>query len=450
MTCFTLSVLLFEFFNISSYIIASTKARYQQHCQQIFELQNKVLSSNEVLSSDSEWETDSEISDEEFDAVASRLEKMICEGTTLEEIEHQEEEKIRLDMKQSMLNKSNKSNRNVPKEEIRDLNYYKNKILKIERTFESDDGTEYVRYETVTNPVVMKAYDRIRSTKSSEFIKTIGSKTKKLKYERSERKNSLGSNEMKTFNGCKNDPKKNERVTSTRRKPGNNSILGDLSDDSCPTTTFTSTASKTASSKSSENEERQVHLNGIKLKFSKQVVEDAQKEADLEEDSEEDFEGMGKPDFKNVDYFASYPKGNNTQSRFRRLPASDQINELLDDIIVNIKINLKKMFGEKVAKCLDIINSRLKKAEKEEYKKAIDNPIGLGDMRVKTQLKKYKNREDFLEDVARLNVNTKKFFGVDTEEAACVDEMMQICFKELHLKEESLMLPEALQLAQVS
>lgn len=42
--------------------------------------------------------------------------------------------------------------------------------LKIYRTFQDEDGKEYVRCETVRKPSVIDAYMRIRSTKDDEFM----------------------------------------------------------------------------------------------------------------------------------------------------------------------------------------------------------------------------------------------------------------------------------------
>ena len=67
----------------SRFSLAEHQERYREECQRIFEIQNKVLASEEVLSTDEE--SDSE-GDDEFDELGKNLESMLMNKKSAAEV----------------------------------------------------------------------------------------------------------------------------------------------------------------------------------------------------------------------------------------------------------------------------------------------------------------------------------------------------------------------------
>jgi len=173
--------------------IAEHQERYKEECQRIFDLQNKVLASDEVLSTDDEESNDEE--DPEIEQGTKTLEFAIENKKSSQALFHEREEAERRDLHKMMfggednsvdftkMQKKVKQSQNT-KVEIDNIDESSNmappavdvdRILKIYRTFRDNNGREYVRVETVRKPAVIDSYVKIRKTKDADAIKEFAS-----------------------------------------------------------------------------------------------------------------------------------------------------------------------------------------------------------------------------------------------------------------------------------
>merc|ERR1712025_448076 len=74
----------FKFSRGNRFSIAEHQERYREDCQRIFEVQNKVLASDEILSSDeAESSSEEEEEDEDLDELGKNLENMVQNNNTI-------------------------------------------------------------------------------------------------------------------------------------------------------------------------------------------------------------------------------------------------------------------------------------------------------------------------------------------------------------------------------
>ena len=68
---------------VSRFSIAEHQERYREDCQRIFEVQNKVLASDEILSSDEDvTSSEEEEEDEDLDEMGKNIENMLSNKKT--------------------------------------------------------------------------------------------------------------------------------------------------------------------------------------------------------------------------------------------------------------------------------------------------------------------------------------------------------------------------------
>lgn len=174
--------------------IAEHQERYKEECQRIFDLQNKVLASDEVLSTDDEESNDEE--DPDIEQGTKTLESAIENKKSQQALFHENEEKERISLQKMMLgdsqnssdftNKMQKNNkplqnqRNSSRVDLDNMDDSSNlapqaadvdRILNIYRTYRDNNGREFVRMETVRKPALIDSYVRIKTTKDADAIK---------------------------------------------------------------------------------------------------------------------------------------------------------------------------------------------------------------------------------------------------------------------------------------
>lgn len=179
--------------------IAEHQERYKEECQRIFDLQNRVLASDEVLSTDDEESNDEE--DLEIEQVTKTLEFAIENKKSSQALFHEREEAERRDLQRMMLgsddinngdklrNKTGKqlgpssshsSQNALNKLDGANLDDSSNmgppaadvdKVLHIYRTYRDNNGREYTRTETVRKQAVIDSYVKICTTKDREAIR---------------------------------------------------------------------------------------------------------------------------------------------------------------------------------------------------------------------------------------------------------------------------------------
>lgn len=140
---------------------------YQQEAQMINDVQDRVLGSSEILSSDEE--NDEDLCDEEslmdssFDEQLNVLSKLVG-GQTVQELNFEREEAERREMLKNFNNldkspiQSFKSSQGKnSKDLLINVAAFKNKILRITRTYDSEEG-EIERTEIVRDPKIIALY----------------------------------------------------------------------------------------------------------------------------------------------------------------------------------------------------------------------------------------------------------------------------------------------------
>merc|ERR1712098_155204 len=101
----------FKFSRGNRFSIAEHQERYREDCQRIFEVQNKVLASDEVLSSDeAESSSEEEEEDEDLDEMGKNIENMLANKKTSNQFFREREERERRKLQKVMMeNKLEKS-----------------------------------------------------------------------------------------------------------------------------------------------------------------------------------------------------------------------------------------------------------------------------------------------------------------------------------------------------
>lgn len=150
--------------------------RYKEECQRIFDLQNRVLASEEVLSTD-EGESSDEDSDEDIEEMGKNIENMLANKKTSTQLSLEREEQERQELRKMIMEggEGEKKVKDKKKEEDDNQDQYgfaqQGRVLKIIRAYRNPDGKEYTRVEIVRKPQVIDAYVKIRTTKDDQFIR---------------------------------------------------------------------------------------------------------------------------------------------------------------------------------------------------------------------------------------------------------------------------------------
>lgn len=159
--------------------IAEHQERYKEECQRIFDLQNRVLSSNEVLSTDEGESSEEDSSD--IEEMGKNIENMLSNKKTSTQLSLEREEQQRHELRKMLMgeaqeqeNKKGKESKKKDDEEdspVNNFNAQQGRVLKIFRTFRNPEGKEYTRVELVRKPAVIDTYLKIRNSKDETFIK---------------------------------------------------------------------------------------------------------------------------------------------------------------------------------------------------------------------------------------------------------------------------------------
>ncbi|XP_033321326.1 TATA-box binding protein associated factor 1 isoform X1 [Megalopta genalis] len=157
--------------------IAEHQERYKEECQRIFDLQNRVLSSNEVLSTDEGESSEEDSSD--IEEMGKNIENMLANKKTSTQLSLEREEQQRHELRKMLMgevqeqDKKSKEKKKDDEEDspVNNFNAQQGRVLKIYRTFRNPEGKEYTRVELVRKPAVIDTYIKIRNSKDETFIK---------------------------------------------------------------------------------------------------------------------------------------------------------------------------------------------------------------------------------------------------------------------------------------
>lgn len=179
--------------------IAEHQERYKEECQRIFDLQNKVLASNEVLSTDEGESTASEESD--LEELGKNLENMLANKKTSIQLSLEKEEQERQELLKKIMEERESGPRGQKKKEEEPpplpLHLQPGRILKITRTFKNSEGKEFTRVEVVRRLPVIDAYVKIRNTKDEAFIRQFATLDEAQKEEMKREKRRIQVNYLK-------------------------------------------------------------------------------------------------------------------------------------------------------------------------------------------------------------------------------------------------------------
>jgi len=175
----------FKFSRGNRFSIAEHQERYREDCQRIFEVQNKVLASDEILTSDEEESSsEEEEEDEDLDELGKNLENMVQNKKTSTQFQREREETERRKLQKVMM--ESKQERKLKEEsgmKDDDGTIEANQVLRITRTFKNAQGKEYTRTELVRKSLVIETYVKVRNTKNEQFIRQFATMDDQVKEE---------------------------------------------------------------------------------------------------------------------------------------------------------------------------------------------------------------------------------------------------------------------------
>lgn len=471
--------------------IAEHQERYKEECQRIFDLQNKVLSSNEVLSTDEGESTVSEESD--LEELGKNLENMLANKKTSTQLSMEREEQERQELMKKLMEREGGARGMKKKEEEPPpiaAHLQPGRILKISRTFKDPEGKEYTRVEIVRRPQVIDAYVKIRNTKDEAFIRQFATLDEAQKEEMKREKRRI----QEQLRRIKRNQEKvglahshgsqllspgvsmplGDSPTHSMKTPGYHSFKDPMSSSgkdlspsrrkikmkpdlklkcgacgqvghmrtnkACPLYTGTiPTPSLTVAMTEEQEEEIERELNaddedlvnvdGTKVKLSGKLLK---RHEDVKRRTlllKVPKEAVkGKRRRAGADPHCDYLRHNKTAKRSRTDPVV-----VMSSILEQILNEMRDM--PDVQPFLFPVNSK----KVPDYYKVVQRPMDLQGIRENLRQNKYQSREEFLADVNQIVENCSLYNGPKSSLTAAAERMLQKCVERLAEKEERLM-----------
>ncbi|XP_067134209.1 transcription initiation factor TFIID subunit 1 isoform X1 [Centruroides vittatus] len=437
--------------------IAEHQERYKEECQRIFELQNRVLSSNEILSSDEEFSSED---DSDIEEMGKNIENMLSNKKTSSQLSHEREEAERRELQklimgeESVTNDDRKKSKEKQKEDdnasVASMGSNSSgRILKIYRTFKSQEGKEYVRIETVRKPAVIDTYVRIRTTKDPAFIKQFAStldehQKEEIRKERrriQEQLRRLKRNaEKERLAPPKKKPKKEQPVL--KLKCGACGAIGHMrTNKTCPLYQPAAPVPPVQVAMTEEQEEEEeraglddddlVKVDETKVVLSKTLVKHADevRRKSLVLKFPKEAVSVRKRRRAGTVVHCDYLKKPNKSANRRRT-----------DPVVTLAIILESILNEMrdlpdTQPFWTAVNPKVVP----DYHNIVSRPMDLQRMREKVHEHKYQNREEFLQDVNQIVENSTLYNGGKSIYTQTAQKMFQLCINRFAEKEEKLM-----------
>lgn len=469
--------------------IAEHQERYKEECQRIFDLQNRVLASNEDLSTDDDESEEDE--DSEIEELGKNIESMLANKKTINQISRDKEEEERREMKKLFLgdesNHSNEPNKKRKNENQKDddneesvMNSSSGRILKIYRTYTNPEGKEYVRIETVRKSAVIDTYVRIRTTKDEAFIRQFASALDDQQKEEKRREKRRIQEQLRRL---KRNQEKEKLVNSLRNQYGISSFTNNLT-----STLNTSSFGVDLLSPGKESKTKKLKKeSNLKLKCGacggvghmrtnracpKYLTDSSQIMADGAEDEEnsnllnednlvkvdETKLVLSKSVFKHLDeqkqqtktksLKLKIPKEILSSKKKRRLAAIDNCDYLQkpDYKAANRRrtdplVSLSDMFEEVLNEMRMLPDSEpfhtpVNAKTVPDYYKIIETPMDLQTIRQNIRDKRYKNREEFLNDISLIVKNSEIYNGINHMITSLARKIMEFSVFKIQQKED--------------
>ena len=473
--------------------VAEHQERYKEECQRIFDLQNRILASDETLSTDDDSSSDD---DSDFEEISKNIESMLANKKTSTQISLEREEAERMELRRmiqqgSLLDASAKDRKDRkgdsgtklagggPQTGVRKL--------RITRTFRNDDGREFTRTEIVNKQNVIDAYIRIRETKDASFIRQFAilddQAKEEMKKERrriQEQLRRIKRNQAAADMGLTSaqarilasPAKKRMKLTplklaklikaqklrcgacgqkghmrTNRECPLYNGSVAANASNNAPGAGSVENIGPVAMSEEQEEQlersnlvdEDLINIEGVKVKISKQLVKHTE-------------------EVKRRSLVLKFPKvaaaaaaaaakkkrrigglGSTSTADYLKKPTK-VANRRRADPVVTLSTILETILNEmrdmpNVQLFLQPVNPKLVP----DYYSIIRHPMDLQTIRSKLRAHKYVSRESFLVDVNQIVSNCELYNGPRHSMTAAAQRMMDLCLQRVAEKEEKLM-----------
>ncbi|KYM76533.1 Transcription initiation factor TFIID subunit 1 [Atta colombica] len=441
--------------------IAEHQERYKEECQRIFDLQNRVLSSNEVLSTDEGESSEEDSSD--IEEMGKNIENMLSNKKTSTQLSLEREEQQRHELRKMLMgeaqeqeSKKGKESKKKDEEEdspVNNFNAQQGRVLKIYRTFRNPEGKEYTRVELVRKPAVIDTYIKIRNSKDETFIKQFATldeaQKEEMKREKrriqeqlrrikrnQERERMLGGSSIVNGSSINNS-------SNLKLKCGACGNVGHMrTNKACPlyqNSIATAPVNVAMTEEQEEEIEKQlntddqdlVNVDGTKVKLSSKLIKHAE-------------------EVKRRTLLLKVPKEAVNSKKRRKPPTDDHcdylkrhqrpVNRRRTDPVVVMSTMLESILNEMrdlpdVQPFLFPVNAKVVP----DYHKIIQRPMDLQTIRENLRLKKYQSREEFLADVNQIVENSTLYNGAKSSLTVAAKRMLDTCVERLGEKEDRLM-----------
>jgi len=470
--------------------------RYKEECQRIFDLQNRILASDETLSTDDDSSSDD---DSDFEEISKNIESMLANKKTSTQISLEREEAERMELRRmiqqgSLLDASSKDRKDRKGDSSTKLGGAGPQAgirkLRITRTFRNDDGGEFTRTEIVNKQNVIDAYLRIRETKDASFIRQFAVVDDQAKEEmkkerrriqeqlrrikRSQAAADLGLTSAQARILHASPAKKRMKLTplklaklikaqklrcgacgqkghmrTNRECPLYNGSIAVTTSNSAPVASAVENIGPVAMSEEQEEQleksnlvdEDLINIEGVKMKISKQLVKHTEevKRRSLVLKFPKVAAAAAAAAAKKKRRMGSV--GTSSTSQFDYLKKPTKVaNRRRADPVVTLSTILETILNEmrdmpNVQLFLQPVNPKLVP----DYYSIIRHPMDLQTIRSKLRAHSYVSRESFLVDVNQIVSNCELYNGPRHSMTAAAQRMLDLCLQRVAEKEEKLM-----------
>ncbi|XP_059489774.1 transcription initiation factor TFIID subunit 1 isoform X2 [Neocloeon triangulifer] len=452
--------------------IAEHQERYKEECQRIFELQNRVLSSNEVLSTDEGESSEEDNSD--IEELGKNLETMLANKKTSTQLSLEKEEQERQELRKMLMGGDSTENQDSKDGKKKDSSMRKDnstvgeddqsmqmyasqpgRVLKIYRTFKNAEGKEFTRVEIVRKAAVVDAYAKIRTSKDDAFIRQFATMDEQQKEEMKREKRRI-QEQLRRIK--RNQERENVATaapppTPKRKKPklkpdlklkcGACGQVGHMrTNKACPLYQNAGPAPPMNVAMTEEQEEEiekqineaddedLVNVEGTKVTLSGKLFKHVEeiKRQTLRLRVPKDAVNRKRRRAGTVIH-CDYLKKMQKPANRRRIDPVITLSTLLE-VILNEMRDLPD-----VQPFLFPVNGKVVP----DYYTIIQRPMDLQTIRENLRAKKYQNREDFLTDVNQIVENSTLYNGAKSALTLAATRMMEICVQRLTDKEDKFM-----------
>lgn len=422
--------------------------RYKEECQRVFDLQNRILSSNEALSSD---EDSSSEEDSDLEEMGKTIENMLSNKKSMKELSHEHEEAERKELQKLMASGTSSENNLNKQADKADEKAFEGKLLKIYRTYRNHDGSTFVRFETVRKPEVIQLYTKIRDSKDGDFIKNYSLDEQQKEAFRRERRRiqdqlrRLKRNEQKVWNN-KEPPKKKVKIENPQLfkvKCGACGASGHMrTNRACPLyqnspslppiQVAMTEEQEEAAEKAGLDDQNLIKIDETKIIVSKQLIKHAdeiRRKSLVLKIPKEAVANANKRNKKVCEEtfsdYLSTPKG---------------IHRKRVDPVVSISVIFEKLISElKSLPHTQPFWLPVSAKNAPNYHDIIKYPMDLLTMKDKSRQQKYKSREDFIKDLQQILDNSDLYNGNHSFLSLTAHTMLDHCIKKFSEEEEKLM-----------